>query len=532
MKKSKIIGLSLGLIAATAISISMPLIVTSCSSSINDGQIINDSLRQTFSDFLSQNHGRWAGNASKYGIENLVKADIQYTPTSNNSNNTSYDVYTGIKSNSQPKYNLETQIDKNINNYGSYHSYLWIVNELKSFGFDKFDEKELTYPSAATIDVKTDSITPSLASNTVWGKAVNEQNTTINDQSIILNSTSNNANFLKENGSILVQSFLWNGRDRASGINYTYNNEAQNIIATISPENATKDFYIVAHYDSTATGKNKASWGATDNATGVSVALAVAEYFIQNKNDLGDVRLHVIFSDAEEVGVYGTKAFVSEFMLNSKALDPAQAVGIINLDTVAGGDYIYAHSPNTSSSLGSVFGNTDKTIRDQLNALSRIRAENLNDSSLELLIHPQVDMEEYRPGETGDWSDHMPFYKYVNIPVAYMESTNFQIKSNSSLYDGYSQTTNLNAYILNDGTSLADKNITLKKTSIKNSDLTVYDLPSMDGYNDYNDYEVTGNIWHYDIDTLDWVNKYIGYELYKQLTTMFESLKLFLKTSI
>ena len=47
------------------------------------------------------------------------------------------------------------------------------------------------------------------------------------------------------------------------------NNRGQNIITTIPTTNPDiknpKDFYIVAHYDSTASGTNKSSWGAIVN---------------------------------------------------------------------------------------------------------------------------------------------------------------------------------------------------------------------------------------------------------------------------
>ncbi|MDE7221921.1 MAG: M28 family peptidase, partial [Ureaplasma sp.] len=417
-------------------------------------------------------------------------------------------------------------------------SYLYILNQLTNMGLANNSGKILNYPTPAkvTFDSSTKSFNVNLSSNTMYAKYEDTSNpgTMIDDTNIIISSTESNEDILKD--GIVVQPFLWNGNDSANGVSNTFNNEGQNIIATIVPNDiATNDFYIVAHYDSTASGQNKASWGATDNATGVAVALEIINYIKDHKDQLGQTRLHVIFSDAEEVGVYGTKAFVSQYLLNNGPLNSINTnnIGMINMDTVAGGDYIYAHSPNTSPVLGyNGTGNTSTIIRDQLNALSRIRSENYNDTSLELIIHPQVDKTEYRAGETGDWSDHMPFYKYANIPVTYMESTNFQVRSNNGKYDGYSQTTNLNAYILNDGTTLAELNEKLKVTNINNSDLVVYDLPNYVDIKSYDDYKVTGNIWHYDIDTLDWVQKYIGDPLYQQLTTMFESLKLFLQTSI
>lgn len=529
--KLGILGLSLSL---GAISLVTSTVLSSCQSQESSAvskQPINQEVSQTFNDFLIQNHGRWAGNISKYGVDNLKS--LKYTDSKGNEAT----AYIGVNDGVKPLYDLQTKIDPNVHNYGSHHSYLYIINKLISMGLVNHSGAAITYPAAATVtfDDTNKQFSVTLDSNTTqYAKKEDTTNpgTMIDDENIIISKNADNSVL---NDGVVVQPFLWNGRDRANNVLNTYNNEGQNIIVTVTPNNnATNDFYIVAHYDSTASGKNKASWGATDNATGVSVALQIINYFKDNKEKLSKTRLHVIFSDAEEVGVNGTKAFVSQYLLNNGPLDPKNAIGMINMDTIAGGDYIYAHSPNTNPDLDyNGTGNTSTIIRDQLNALSRIRSENYNDPNLELIIHPQVDPTEYRAGETGDWSDHMPFYKYANIPVAYMESTNFQIRANSGKYDGYSQTTNLNAYILNDGTTLAQKSEQLKKTNINGSDLVVYDLPNYDGSMDaYNDYEVTGNIWHYDIDTLDWVQKYIGDSLYQQLTTMFESLKLFLQTSI
>lgn len=526
--KLGILGLSLSL---GAISLVTSTVLSSCQSQETSSvskQPINQEVSQTFNDFLTKNHGRWTGNISKYGTENLKP--LQYVDSDGNEATT----YIGVNDGAQPLYDLSTKIDLNTHNYGSYHSYLYLIDKLTSMGLVNHSGSSITYPNPAsvTFDNSSNQFTVNLGADTQYAKQLDADGKEEDNTNVIINKTSDNSIL---NDGIVVQPFLWNGRDRANGVYNTYNNEGQNIIVTITPEsNATSDFYIVAHYDSTASGKNKASWGATDNATGVAVALQVINYFKQNKGQLSKTRLHIIFSDAEEVGVNGTKAFVSQYLMGTNpTLDPKNAVGMINMDTIAGGDYIYAHSPSTNPALDyNGVGNVSKIIRDQLIALSRIRSENYNDQNLELIIHPQVDPTEYRAGETGDWSDHMPFYKYANIPVAYMESTNFQVRSNSGKYDGYSQTTNLNAYILKDGTTLAEKAEQLKKTNINGSDLVVYDLPNYVDMSTYDEYEVTGNIWHYDIDTLDWVQKYIGDSLYQQLTTMFESLKLFLQTSI
>lgn len=497
--------------ATTAIVGTTATTLASCSS--KQKQDVNKVVQAHFNNFLLNTHGRWTGNISNYGIDN-IELD-------------SSGRHIGVKSNAKPLYDLSTSIESSVNNYGSHHAYLYIVEQLKNMGYQNLTSN-VQYPTNAKIEetTGTNGTDKVVTVKPQDGSKLVQISTT---RSVMISSNTSTTNLTKT--GIMVQPFLWNGPDRASGASMTYNNLAQNIVATIANNNAKNDFYIVAHYDSTVSGPNKSSWGATDNATGVAVALAIADYFIKNPEELQTTRLHIMFSDAEEVGVLGSYAFVEQY-LTSNASPTLNNIGMINLDTVAGGDYIYVHSPNTDPKLGTVTGNSSSIIRDQINALSRIRAVNHNDPNLELLIHPQISAGEYRAGETGDWSDHAPFYRKANIPVAYLESTNFQVKSNSGLYDGYSQTKNLNAFVLKDGSTLASKKVSLKETSINNSQLKVYDLPDAEGMNSYGNYLVSGNIWHSDLDTLSWVKQNIGSNIYSQLTTMFESLKLYLQTSL
>lgn len=187
---------------------------------------------------------------------------------------------------------------------------------------------------------------------------------------------------------------------------------------------------------------------------------------------------------------------------------------MINLDTIAGGDYMYVHSPDTRNANTSF--NVSSGLRTIVNEIAKSIANSKNYQDYNLNIHEQYEENEYKPGETGDWSDHAPFYKNAGIPIAYIESTNFALKSKNDVFDGYSQTINPNAWIKNDNTPTE-----LKKTTNKNGQ-TIWVLP--DGMT-LDDFKIKCDIWHSDLDNTQWLNKYIGEQkIYKQLNVVFDTL--------
>ena len=188
-----------------------------------------------------------------------------------------------------------------------------------------------------------------------------------------------------------------------------------------------KVLIIGAHYDSI--GKDIGSAGFIDNASGVITLLALAKR-LKNKDIPFNIRF--VSFGAEELGLHGSKEYVSSIDVNNN-----QIIGMINLDTVFGGDNLYIHSahsipykcrkknaPNYSSSTW---------LRDELLLASKMLT---NASSY--FLHAATT--EYPEGETGGWSDHAPF-SCIGIPIAHIEATNFDIKGESGK-DGYSQTVN------------------------------------------------------------------------------------------
>nr|WP_237076492.1 M28 family peptidase [Mycoplasma phocoeninasale] len=446
------------LISLTSISAiaALPLVAASCVNSQNkETNVSNLEVYKQFNQFINDTHGRKAENINNFKESNLVLEK----------NGDKIAKSLGIKlTNGQslttaaldPLYDQDVTIDPSHNIYGSYHAYRVLKKMIAAMGYENHTGDNITYPDQNIINNQKNQAAPDSKITDLGVTSI----TTFKDggkhQAIV-----NKANEDMKKTGFITQGFLYETANNRT------NNIGNNIIVTINPSDkvlknsknvnrAVKDFYISSHYDSTNNvGPKGISWGATDNATGVSVNLSLLKYFSDPKNreNLG-VRLHILFVDAEELGKLGSEAFVEQFLKSKKQGNNEanellkNSIGMINLDTVAGGDRMYVHSPNTDPNLargGRIYGNVSKIIRDQINAISRIRSEKLKDPSQELEIHPQFTPGEYKPGETGDWSDHAPFYIKANIPVAYIESTNFAIKSKTEVYDGYAQTTNPNA---------------------------------------------------------------------------------------
>lgn len=178
-------------------------------------------------------------------------------------------------------------------------------------------------------------------------------------------------------------------------------------VSALLPGRSSKQVIVGAHYDSV---NYSESTGATDNASGVAVMLALADY-IKNSNLPYTVKF--IAFGAEEVGLKGSRYYAGQMSSD----EIADTVGMLNLDTLASGDMIY------------VYGGAGDAgwIRDQ--ALAAAKNKNIP-----LQTNPGLNPD-YPEGTTGDWSDHAPF-KDLGIDVAYFESTNWEIGD----LDGYIQT--------------------------------------------------------------------------------------------
>lgn len=102
-----------------------------------------------------------------------------------------------------------------------------------------------------------------------------------------------------------------------------------NVIAAIEGTNASKGYIVLsAHFDHLGKKGNKIYNGADDNASGVAALLSISELLIKQPINHNVI---ILFSDAEEQGLKGSKAFVKENLplLSSIKLN-------INMDMLAG----------------------------------------------------------------------------------------------------------------------------------------------------------------------------------------------------
>lgn len=210
---------------------------------------------------------------------------------------------------------------------------------------------------------------------------------------------------------------------KVSGVEKTY--PSQNLVIEVKGT-GDKVFVLGAHYDST--GIAVGSTGVGDNASGVAVLMELAQKWLHAKNKPTET-LRFVFFGAEEHGKKGSQAYVA-------SNDVSNVSGMINLDTLLGGDQLYIHSAHENvkeySCANPETYSFDPVLRDKL----------LTIAGTEFLKQPGY--EGYPEGQTGGWSDHQPF-ACAGIPVAYIEATNFAIDGQYG-NDGYSQTTDANAW--------------------------------------------------------------------------------------
>ncbi|WP_237446485.1 M20/M25/M40 family metallo-hydrolase [Shimazuella alba] len=191
--------------------------------------------------------------------------------------------------------------------------------------------------------------------------------------------------------------------------NFTYTQKgttyhSQNVVAT-KPGKSKKELIIGAHYDSVSVGN-----GADDNGSSIGVVLETLHALAIKKTPY---TIKVIFFGAEEIGLQGSKYYVSKMTEAQKK----NTVAMINLDSLLAGDYMY------------VYGNNGKQgkLRDLALEIAKKR-------KIAMSTNPGLNPD-YPAGTTGDWSDHAPF-KAAGIPYAYFEATNWEIGD----LDGYTQT--------------------------------------------------------------------------------------------
>ncbi|MBF7074416.1 M28 family peptidase [Glaciecola sp. MH2013] len=198
---------------------------------------------------------------------------------------------------------------------------------------------------------------------------------------------------------------------------------SQNLSIDI-PGKSSELLIVGAHYDSVGT--NTGSKGLIDNGSGVAALISLARLL---KDESLPYTTRLIVFGAEERGLIGSKAYV-----NRDDIDLKNIRGMINLDTIIGGDKLYVHSahstPYKCEAIKELNYNSASVLREGIRAASM---QSFPDSPH--LLHAAF--EAYPEGETGPWSDHSPF-ACAGVEIAYIEATNFNINGKDG-NDGYSQ---------------------------------------------------------------------------------------------
>jgi len=259
---------------------------------------------------------------------------------------------------------------------------------------------------------------------------------------------------------------------------------SQNVIAKITGK-SDKTFVIGAHYDSVP--ESTGSMGVIDNAGSVAVMIELARHI----SSLPEVDISFLFVayGAEEVGLNGAKHHVASL----DATQREKIIGMINLDSITGGDNLYIHSALTEGYTCDGDKSNFKASpvwRDQMLALAQ-------DLSLPYQKHPGN--EGFPSGETGGWSDHAP-YACAGIPFANLEATNFSVVGENGK-DGYSQTQNPNLWDCFDAVT--------QTTCDKENE------------------RKWGKIWHTQFDRLDVLNAEFPGRIEEQLTHAYDLLTAF-----
>lgn len=171
-------------------------------------------------------------------------------------------------------------------------------------------------------------------------------------------------------------------------------------IEVIKQGESEKTIIVGAHYDSAGT------HGVDDNGSGVSVVLenALRMYGTQSY-----YTIRYVFFGAEEVGIWGSKAYVESLSEKEKK----NIVLMINVDSVLAGDYLYIYGGHINENQS-----VDKTE-------AVFKAEEIaQEMVLEIQLPPDGNSD--YPYPTGQKrSDHGPF-ENNGIPYIYFEANNWE----------------------------------------------------------------------------------------------------------
>ena len=189
-----------------------------------------------------------------------------------------------------------------------------------------------------------------------------------------------------------------------------------------------KTLYVGAHYDSAIAYPNyKMLEALDDNASGSGVLAELTKNL--SGIDL-EHNLQFIAFGAEEDGLKGSRAFARDLTDGQKA----SALGMVNLDSLITGDFMYAHSGRNAYDKNGNAVPENTTLRDNAHRIAK-------ELGIELKMNPGLIPEgqtkPYRPAGVGCCSDQDSFDGLMQ--VVGFESTNWELGDD---LDGYTQTDN------------------------------------------------------------------------------------------
>ena len=209
-----------------------------------------------------------------------------------------------------------------------------------------------------------------------------------------------------------------------------------NVIADIPGNNPDKMLIVGAHYD-TKQGTDSGDAGVIDNAAGVATLVGMAKQF---EDEHPDYTIRMVFFGAGEAGQQGSKYFVEQMSQD----DLNATLGMINLDTIVGGDNLYLEAP-AASQFTCTGANTDATLRDHLHTFTTNTDINPLDKLGKKYLLSEIDA-----------SNDLAAFACAGIPSVNIESTNMDIYGQSGNQDGVSQSSNSAFW----STGFDDKNLT------------------------------------------------------------------------
>ena len=204
---------------------------------------------------------------------------------------------------------------------------------------------------------------------------------------------------------LTAQSFLFYTDVENTGIN---------LIAKHAYDPSKKDVILGAHYDNAA---GSGSAGALDNGSGVATVLNIAKQSVGKNYPFN---LVIVFFDAEEPGLLGSSFYAGKMTQREKD----NTLLMINVDTVACGEYLYVYGEDKPTDYESFLANASNGV-----STGFVKTAPLNKRVTTLLYgygYPETAF--YHNGQASDNSS----FKAQGIPMAFFFGGNWE-----SGYAGY-----------------------------------------------------------------------------------------------